>query len=218
MKAIFFDWDGTLVDSIPLLFSAHNYTREKMGHAPWTKEEYRAAMVSSTREIYPVLYGDKAQEAQDILYAFILENHLKHLEVLEGARELIEFLGARNAPMGIVSNKRHDVLRREVEHLGWQKYFGVYNGAGVAAKDKPSGAPLLFALNQFPHKVDIKDVLYVGDTESDLGCARDAGCEAVYIRQELFKPELVKQYKPAYVVDDLAALKNVLINYLEMQS
>ncbi len=217
MKAIFFDWDGTLVDSIPLLFSAHNYTREKMGHAPWTKEEYRAAMVSSTREIYPVLYGERAQEAQDVLYAFILENHLNHLEVLEGARELIEFLGEKNIPMGIVSNKRHDVLRREVEHLGWQKYFGVYNGAGVAAKDKPSGVPLIYALEQFPHKVDIQDVLYVGDTESDLGCAQDAGCPVVYIRQELFRPELVEQYKPTYVVDDLAELKGTLMAHLGLR-
>jgi len=216
MKAVFFDWDGTLVDSIPLLFAAHNYTREKMGHTPWTKEEYRGAIVSSTREIYPKIFGYRAQEAQDILYAYIHENHLQQMRVLEGAKDLIEFLANKKIPMGIVSNKRHDVLRREVEYLEWQPYFGVYNGAGVAAKDKPSGVPLLYAIDQFPHPLKIENVLYVGDTESDLGCAQDAGCPVAYVRQELYDPKLVAAYNPVYVVNDLNELKKKLIEWLEI--
>jgi phosphoglycolate phosphatase len=212
MRAVFFDWDGTLVDSIPLLFSAHNYVRNEMGKDAWSKDEYRAAMLSSTREIYPKIYGDDAQKAQDMLYAFIFENHLKKLHVLDGAKEVVESLAAHDIPMGVVSNKRDDVLKREVEHLGWESFFQVYNGAGLAAKDKPSGVPLLYALSLHPQNLSIDDVVYVGDTESDLGCAKDAGCPCVYIKGELFKPELVDQYRPIHVVSDLFELKDVLIS------
>ncbi len=212
MKAVFFDWDGTLVDSIPLLFSAHNHVRGAMGKDAWSKDEYRAAMLSSTREIYPKIYGEDAGKAQDMLYAFIFENHLKELRVLDGAKEVVQSLAALNVPMGVVSNKRDDVIKREIEHLGWNKFFSVYNGAGLAAKDKPSGAPLLHGIAQHPEKLTIHDVVYVGDTESDLGCAQDAGCPCVYIRNELFKPELVDKYKPIHVVHDLFELKEVLIS------
>lgn len=212
MKAVFFDWDGTLVDSIPLLFSAHNHVRNAMGKDAWTRDEYRAAMLSSTREIYPKIYGADAQKAQDMLYAFIFENHLKELHILDGAKQVVESLAALNIPMGVVSNKRDDVIKREIEHLGWNKFFQVYNGAGVAAKDKPSGAPLLHGIAQHPQNLTINDIVYVGDTESDLGCAQDAGCPCIYIKGELFKPELVAQYRPLHVVNDLHELKNVLIN------
>ncbi len=215
MKAVFFDWDGTLVDSLPLLFASHNHVRVQMGLHPWTQEEYRQAIVFSTRELYPKIYGERSQAAQDMLYHYIKENHLQQLTLLDGAEELIECLAARGVPMGVVSNKRHDVLRREVEHVGWGKHFGVYNGAGVAALDKPSGVPLIHALAEHPASPSVKDIIYVGDTESDLSCAQEAGCPVAFIRHGQDRADLLSRYEARYVVDDLAQLKERLIEFLD---
>ncbi len=211
MKGVFFDWDGTLVDSLPLLFAAHNHVREKLGVPLWTRDEYAKAIVHSTRELYPRIYGERAQEAQDMLYAYVKENHIKQMKILEGAPEVVEYLAKHNVPIGIVSNKRHDVLRLEVEHLGWHTHFGVYNGAGVAKADKPSGEPLLYALQQHEAGLGIEDIVYVGDTESDLSCAKEAGCPCIFIRHGKDAEALISQYAPAYVVDTLEELKGVLI-------
>ena len=213
-KGIFFDWDGTLVDSLPLLYGAHNHVRGHLGVPLWTREEYFAAVVYSTRELYPRIYGDRAAEAQDILYSYIKENHLEGLSLLDGSEDLVRTLHDLGIPMGVVSNKRNDVLRREVEHLGWGQYFGVYNGAGVAALDKPSGVPLVHALAQHPEKLAIKDILYVGDTESDLSCAREAGCKVAYIQHPPGRPDLIEKYKPDIVVAKLDELKKILIESL----
>lgn len=211
MKGVFFDWDGTLVDSLPLLFAAHNHVRGELGYPLWTREEYAKAIVYSTRELYPKLYGDRAQEAQDKLYGYIKENHIKEMKILEGAPEVVEYLTRHDVPIGIVSNKRHDVLQAEVEHLGWHGHFGVYQGAGVAKLDKPSGEPLLHALRQHKSGLGIGDIIYVGDTESDLSCAKEAGCPCIFIRHGNGHEELISRYKPAYVVDTLAELKERLI-------
>lgn len=215
MKAIFFDWDGTLVDSLPLLFASHNHVRTQMGLHPWTQEEYRKAIVYSTRELYPKIYGDKAQAAMDMLYQYITDNHLQQLTLLDGAEELIGYLVERGVPMGVVSNKRHDVLRREVEFVGWQKHFGVYNGAGVAALDKPSGVPLMHALAQHPAGISVKDIIYVGDTESDLSCAKEAGCPVAFIKHGREHADLLSRYQARYVVDNLSELKESLIEFLD---
>lgn len=211
MKGVFFDWDGTLVDSLPLLFAAHNHVREKLGVPLWTREEYTKAIVYSTRELYPKLYGERSQEAQDLLYGYVMENHIKEMKILEGAPDVVDYLAKHNIPMGIVSNKRHDVLRREIEHLGWQKHFGVYNGAGVAKEDKPSGEPLLHALREHDSGLGIDDIIYIGDTESDLSCAKEAGCPCIFIRHNKDAEELISRYKPAYIVDTLGELKHTLI-------
>ena len=216
MKSLFFDWDGTLVDSIPMLFAAHNHVRVLHNLSPWTREEYAKAMIRSTRELYPSIYGEKALQAQTQLYDFIHENHLKTLTVIDGAADIVAFAAGFGVPMGVVSNKRDDVLKKEVEHLGWQKYFGVYIGAGVAVKDKPSGAPLLHALAMHPAEPRIEHVLYIGDTESDLACAADAGCKVAFIQHESGqqRPDLVAKYAPAYVVENTAALKHAIADFL----
>jgi phosphoglycolate phosphatase len=214
MKGVFFDWDGTLVDSLPLLFAAHNHVRGQLGYPLWTREEYAKAIVYSTRELYPKLYGERSQEAQDMLYGYIKENHIKQMKILEGAEDVVAYLSSHNVPMGIVSNKRHDVLRAEVEHLGWHRHFGVYNGAGVASADKPSGAPLLHALREHGQGLGTGDIIYVGDTESDLSCAKEAGCPVIFITHGKDHAALIEQYEPAYVVENVPELKEKLIEIL----
>ncbi len=215
MKSIFFDWDGTLVDSIPLLFAAHNYVRVEMGLAPWSQQEYFQFILYSTRELYPKIYGKDAVKAQEMLYKYISDNHLQNLQTIDGAEDiLIELLG-RGVPMGIVSNKRHDALEREIKHLGWDKYFGCWVGAGEAARDKPEADPLILALSRHSVPLDIKNVLYVGDMESDLGCAAKAGCACAFLTHQPTTGDLVGRYKPAYTAANLSELKEKLIRFLD---
>lgn len=214
MKAVFFDWDGTLVDSLPLLHKAHNHVREAFGYPLWSREEYMKHMLHSTRELYPAIYGKRSQEGIDLLYSYITENHLREMKLLDGAEDVLKYLLDAGVPTGLVSNKRNDVLRREVEHLGWEKYFGIYMGAGVAVKDKPSGAPLLHALKGHARGETLTDILYVGDTESDLSAAREAGWTAAFVVHAPRRDDLIEKYKPAYIVNNLAELKEKLIEYL----
>jgi phosphoglycolate phosphatase len=214
-KAIFFDWDGTLVDSLGLLINAHNHVRAAHGFPLWSKEEFFGAVTYSSRELYPKIYGDKSDEAQKMLYAYIEEHHLAHLEVMDGAEDLLKELQSRYVPMAVISNKRNDILVREVEHLGWQNYFGLCMGAGIASKDKPNGAPIFHALENHPDKPSVQDLLYVGDTETDLKTCADAGCKCAYIRQDGRNEGLVDLYKPLIVVNNLLELKGKLIHYLK---
>lgn len=214
-KAVFFDWDGTLVDSLPMLHKAHNFVRESFGVPLWSREEYTKHMLHSTRELYPTIYGERAQEGIDLLYGYITDNHLQQLSLIDGAESVLQLLQERGVPMGLVSNKRNDVLVREVEHLGWQKYFDVYMGAGVAKKDKPSGEPLIHALGLHPHGLTIDNILYVGDTESDLSCATEAGCPVAFIVHPPVRTDLIEKYMPRYVVNNLEELKEKLIEYLD---
>lgn len=213
--AVFFDWDGTLVDSLGLLVDAHNSVRAAFGHPLWSREEFFGSITRSTRELYPILYGERAQEGQDILYKFIKEKHLDYLKVMPGSKEVLDMLQAMNIPMGVVSNKRNDVLVSEVEALGWQDYFGVYIGAGVAEKDKPSAAPLLYAVERHPADIALKGIIYVGDTETDLKTVAEAGCDCAFVQHDGPRPDLVNLYKPLIVCDNMHELKKKLMEYIQ---
>jgi phosphoglycolate phosphatase len=210
-RAVLLDWDGTLVDSLQSIFAAHNHTRVAMGHPAWTWDEYKVHMRQSSRELYPVLYGDRAQEAMDILYRHYGANHLAGLLELPFAGGLLAALQARGIPMGVVSNKKHEMLLRESAHLGWDHFFnGALVGAGAAEKDKPAREPVTKVLDAMTLAAPGGSIWYVGDTITDMQTAQAANCNAVLVLNGENKDDLISGFSPYLVVNDCRELADIL--------
>lgn len=148
MKAVFFDWDGTLVDTCGMVLDAHNHVRKIHNLPLWEAEDIFGRVSRSARETYPKIYGDRAAEAQKQLYEFVDKHHLEYLEVLDGASAILGSLAEKNIPVGVVSNKRHEVLLKEITQLGWDRYIKAAVGAGEAEEDKPSAQPFRLAMRR----------------------------------------------------------------------
>jgi len=196
VKAFVFDWDGTLVDTCGLILDAHNHVRKYMGQVEWTMDDFLGRASQSAREYYPQVYGDRAEEAQAVLYDFVLEKHLEYMKVIPSAKEILDYLKAQNMTMAVVSNKRHDVLIKEIKTLGWMDYFEVIVGAGEAEKDKPSEIPLLLALSRLDTPLNPSEILYIGDTETDLLCGKNAKAKTVLVQSDKPRPDLIEKYAP----------------------
>jgi phosphoglycolate phosphatase len=199
--AVLFDWDNTLVDNWLSIVDAMNATLVAMGHRPWDPAEARRRIRRSLRESFPLLFGDRWTEAQRIFYERFEAAHLNTLRPVPGADAMLERLGAAGLYLGVVSNKRGDLLRRESAHLGWNRHFGRVVGAGDAAQDKPAVAPVDLALDgsgigRGP------DVWFVGDSPIDIDCARNAGCVAVLMGPADLALDVVGESLPDIRVDD----------------
>jgi phosphoglycolate phosphatase len=177
-RAILWDWDNTLVDAWAGVQAGMAAALRAFGMPVWTKEEVRARARLSLREAFPPLFGEEWERARDIFYT---EVRARHLELITPLGGIAEALAAGAAwPQGIVSNKQGPILRAEALHLGWGAHFGVLVGAGDAAADKPSPAPLLLALERLGVAPG-PEVWFVGDTGVDMVAARAAGCSAVLL-------------------------------------
>jgi len=190
-KAIIFDWDNTLVDTWPTIHEATNHCRHAMGHDPWTLEETKARTRLSLREAFPILFGDRWEEARQIYMDHFNAIHLERMCALPGCLDMLEALAGEGIYLGVVSNKTGHVLRREAEHLGWAKYFGAIVGAGDAARDKPAPEPVLLALAAAAI-VPGEHVWFVGDTDVDIECAVAAGCVPVLLYGTVDAPEFIR--------------------------
>ncbi len=180
-RAALFDWDNTLIDSWATIHEAMNTTLAAMGHPRWTMDQTRERVRRSLRETFPEMFGDRWEEAREVFYDRFRDVHLDMLEPKEGAEALLRLLAGRGVYLGVVSNKLGEHLRREAAYLGWDGLFGRLVGATDAVRDKPAPEPVALALSGS----DIapgEDVWFVGDTWIDLGCARNAGCRGVLIR------------------------------------
>ncbi|MGE0745316.1 MAG: HAD family hydrolase [Rhodospirillales bacterium] len=207
-RAILFDWDNTLVDTWPVIHDAINHTLVAMGQAQWTYEETRQRVRRSAREAFPELFGDRWERAREVFYDRFRDIHLDSLALMPGAAAMLETLSDGRFYLGVVSNKAGEHLRREARHLGWDRYFARLVGATDAAADKPDAAAIALAL-QGSGIAPGPEVWFVGDTDIDLLCARNAGCVRILVRAEPPRPGEFDGVEPAVYLrtcEELSAL------------
>ncbi len=194
-RAIVFDWDNTLIDSWECIRAATNSTLRHMGHEEWSLEETRRRVAASLRDSFPVLFGDRWEEARDHFYATFRAIHLDHLRPLPHAERMLGEMRDHGVYLAVVSNKNGVFLRREAERLGWDRYFGRLVGATDAPADKPSPEPVRMALAGSGIAPG-PDVWFVGDAAIDMHCALNSGCTPVLVREIAPEPDEFAAHPP----------------------
>ncbi|MFK7840359.1 MAG: HAD family hydrolase [Bdellovibrionales bacterium] len=196
IKAVFWDWDGTLVDSFGFLHKTHNHVRQIFDMPAFTLEEFGHYFGKPRESLYNEIYGaGRIDEAKSHFEAFVLAHH-HEIKPMEGAEALLSAFKARGLPMGIVTNKKGALVKKEITNHGWDHFFECPSvGAGEAEDDKPSSAPLLLALERSGLDIDPKHILFVGDTENDVLCAYGAGAQISFIEDDVKKHTIAQQHK-----------------------
>ena len=194
-SAIIFDWDDTLVDNWESINSALNTTLKAMGKKSFSLSKTRNRVRKSMRESFPILFGKRWKEASDLFLNEMRKDHLTKLEVISGIPGLLEGIKDIGIPMGIVSNKNGDLLRNEVNFLGWEKFFVSVVGANDAEIDKPDKAPVILALKLGKIRMS-SSIWFVGDAPSDMECANNAGIFSVLLHSEKFKNRDFTRFQP----------------------
>jgi phosphoglycolate phosphatase len=177
-SVLLYDWDNTLIDGWAGITAALNATYQAFDRPLWTVEDTRNRVRVSLRDSFPVMFGDRWEQARDIFYETLTHKHLDHVRPMQGVPDVLQ--AGTPWPQGVVSNKAGAFLRREVVHLGWGPFFGCVVGAGDATADKPDPAPIHLALSQLGRTAD-PSVWYIGDTALDMQAARAAGVTAVLV-------------------------------------
>ena len=129
---------------------------------------------------------------------------------------MLEALAGKGLYLGVVSNKKGPVLRREAEHLDWARHFGRLVGAGDAARDKPAVEPVELALDGSLVRPG-HDVWFVGDTDIDIECGRNAGCFTVLLRAQPPDERELAGHRPHYHLATCAQLAD-LVDQLAVSS
>ncbi|MBQ8251219.1 MAG: HAD-IA family hydrolase [Alphaproteobacteria bacterium] len=168
-KVILWDWDNTLADTFGAIFAAQNDARVQYGLTPWTKEESKAAMNTSGRNLIKDVFGEeKAAEVR----SYFLTRYAKHadaLELKEGAKEVLKTAKELGFINILASNKAGPILRNEVSAMGISDYFDRLIGAEDTPNDKPSKDFTDAALLGF----DVEKIISIGDGKADIQMAHN---------------------------------------------
>jgi phosphoglycolate phosphatase len=180
-----FDLDGTLVDTAPDINAAMNAALRRAGFSPVSESLTRHWVGHGARVLMEQAL-DHQQQPHDALERLLgdfiahYEAHIAdHSRTYPGVREALEALRARGARLAVVTNKMTRLTLPLLDALELTPLFHSIVCGDTAAKPKPAADPALFACRAL--SLEIHDVLFVGDSETDVGCARAAGCDVVCV-------------------------------------
>ena len=176
MKAVLFDLDGTLTDTLTDISDAMNRALRRHGLPEWSREDYRYLVGNGARILSQRAVRERSDMTEAVLadyQAWYGAHSLDATRPYEGIPQLLAALAARNIPLCVLSNKPDPDTNRVVRHFFPEIPFAVIRGQvpGVPVKPDPAGAlAIAETLGIAP-----ADFLYLGDTAVDMTCARAAG-------------------------------------------
>ncbi len=183
VKAILFDIDGVLVDSVKA--NAHLY-RDVLGHFGLTGPTDEEQRTNNHRTFIDNIrhYARTTDEAliqRMFEYGMSFPREYDLMELTDGVQDTLKALQKRYA-LGVVSSRLHRGLGHLLEFFGLDGYFSVQVGFEDTAEHKPHPDPLLFGARKLGYQPS--DVVYVGDVETDVQAARSAGMRMVHYATE----------------------------------
>lgn len=209
-EAVIFDWDGTLTSSEALINHAFQNTLSYM-NADHLKNQLGSAI--SARDFFQLHFGENAEKASTYFYQQVTGNHINELSVIDGADTLLDLLHKSQIPMFILSNKRGDLLRKEIEHLGWTPYFQKIVGSTDGPADKPAPESVDFLFSGTPFHGH-RNIWFVGDTIVDLECAHRSDCFSVLMNPIGYDSGAYTPYAPDLAVPSCEDLQKKLFSLL----
>jgi HAD superfamily hydrolase (TIGR01549 family) len=206
VKAVLFDWDGTLVDTAEASYRCYVRMFGELG-------------IRFDREIYARTYSPnwyhtfRALGVPEERWGHADERWLAHfaaeqVALIDGARELLHSLVARGLATGIVTSGSRDRVARELELHGLAEHIRecVY-GSDVAQK-KPHPEALELCLDRL--KLTARDAVYVGDSPEDIAMARAAGVLSIAVPGCYPNREALLAAGPDRVAESLAEVERLI--------
>jgi phosphoglycolate phosphatase len=217
VTTLFFDLDGTLVDSVPDLTAAVNVMLRQLG-LPAREEAQVRTWVGNGMDnlIRRALANDMAgQTDPDLfararpLYKAAYADHISvYSDLYPGAVEGLAELHRAGFSMACVTNKLAEFALPLLDRLGIGHFFATVVGGECAPNPKPAPDALLLCAERLG--VPISHGLMVGDSRNDVGAARNAGCPVVCVPYGYNHGQNIHDAQPDAVIASIADLPALL--------
>ena len=175
-KAVIFDFDGVIINSIGIQKKALIESYEKVvgGESPPSFDEFLSHSGDSLTNIFKKMSLPLSMIGH---YHEVSRKNITSIEVFEGIRELLTVLKMRNFLCGIFTGKDRV---RTIEILNYHdllRYFDIVVCSDDISHPKPHPQGLIMALEQLG--VPEHHALMVGDAPNDIRCAKAANVQSV---------------------------------------
>lgn len=216
MKLIAWDFDGTLVDSRPLIEAGMAHALDALGQPRSVMAEWLKYVGLPVEAGIRNTFSPLGLDYDTVLKAYRSYGHLENehlLQPFEGIPELLGELQARGQRMAVATSKRRVPLLRQMARWGWEVYFDPI----ITPDEVTHGKPHPESLEKMRAMTGLapEDILMVGDTPFDLDMASAAGVPSLAVGHGFYAQEALAACGPRAYAPDTAALRDILLAWSE---
>lgn len=201
LRAVLFDWDGTLLDSFQADAKAYLHMFQALG-IPWDSARLAQHYSPDWHNVYRAARLPQESWAEaDRLWRRFYRSERPQLQT--GARRVVQQLGARFR-LGLVSSGSSLRVRSQIGAFGLEQLFAVAIFGDQVPHRKPHPLQLQMAIGQLG--LEPGSCIYVGDAPEDVKMARRAGVAVVGVLAHSPVPERLRESRPNVLVKTICSL------------
>jgi phosphoglycolate phosphatase len=181
LEAVFFDLDGTLVDTAPDMVGALQDLQRDKGYPPVAYHIGRSNVSNGALGLLQIGFPDTDQAYRDRLMCEYIDRYKESLcarsRVFDGIDSLLDNLDLAKLAWGVVTNKPAHLTEPLMEHLRLADRCACIVSGDTLKARKPDPAPMLYACELAG--VRPESTIYVGDASRDIEAGRAAGMATI---------------------------------------
>jgi phosphoglycolate phosphatase len=201
-KAVIFDLDGTLVNSLYDLLDATNYALRLFGQQVHSSSALMKMIGDGTRTLISRALAADKQELVDKVMAAMREKYIEicldKTRPYNGLERVLESLKTLRVRMAVLTNKDQKMAEKIVRHLFGDTFEIIIGGNnGIPVKPEPT------SLLQVLKGLDVKpeEALFVGDSNVDVKTAKAAKVKSVGVKWGFRGEAELKEAGADFIID-----------------
>lgn len=180
-KYIFFDFDGTLVDTSAGIFDSLKYAFEKMNEPLLIEDEMRKYIGPPLEWSFMTYNNMNEEDATEMTKHFRVNYKEKGVEMhslYENIAKMLEILKEKGKVLAVATSKPEHFAIKILKDYDLYKYFDVVSGA-IPDGGRSSKFQVLSHAVELAKPEDLSDCVLVGDTKNDVDGAREVGMDCI---------------------------------------
>jgi len=216
IRAVIFDFDGTLVNSLNAYHMAFNHGTSPLG-LPKVDKEKLAGMLSMGKglrqvllELFPQLREDQVQSCVRTIRKFFHTIQREQTHLLPGSLEVLSWLSDKGFRVAVATSRavENEQMKESLKFYGIENYVNAVVTAHGAVPRKPAPDQLLEVLRIF--NLSSRSCIYVGDSIVDVRAGKAAGIQTVAVASGVEKREVLEKETPDHIIDELSELIGII--------
>ncbi|MFA5628688.1 MAG: HAD-IIIA family hydrolase [Dehalococcoidales bacterium] len=211
-KAVIFDMDGTLLNTLEDITDSVNFALRKNGFPLHKISQIRNYVGNGVLRMIELAIPDGTPQALfdgtvDLFKQHYAANSKNKTCPYAGIIELLQELLTQNYQTAVISNK-YDLAVKELNQFYFSNYIKLAIGESPQIKRKPAADMLLFALDRL--NIKPSEALYVGDSEVDIETAKNAGTDFIAVSWGFRGGNFLRSHGASIIIDTPSELLSFL--------